>query len=300
VNTNTIIIHRDSTDPFARVPKDVLNSKEISWKAKGILAYLLGKPQDWRAQVQDIVNHGTDGEAAVRSALKELRDSGYARLDSIRDKGKVVEWILKVSDMPVFINEEPDGENPHVDNSHLNKPDLNNRPITKKELTKTESTNTHAPKSGVRAYEFQGTDRAKELVNALKQFPFYSVTKPESKRRELIAAEQMLASGETIEGIVKVARLSQEDNFAGSRAHGSKLILIQEHLPEIKARLNGALHGKNQKDGEYNPRNDGTCGEPGYYAAFFAREDREKAERERLVGQVDQAQDETQQVPATA
>lgn len=118
----TIHIYR-TADPFARVPKAVLEDDTLSWKAKGILAYLLGKQRTWKAQVQDIVNRGTDGKSAVRSALKELRGAGYARLTRVKSGGRIATWRMDVADCRMFaaneIGEETCGVKPDPENRDL-------------------------------------------------------------------------------------------------------------------------------------------------------------------------------------
>lgn len=125
-------------DPFSRVPKDLLNDPSISWRAKGILAYLIGKPKDWKMRVTDIQKHGREGEDAIRSALMELREAGYAELVRIREKGKTKEWLWRISDSKYFSpykKPSPDPENPD-----LAKPHLANQHHNKKDLKKKEST----------------------------------------------------------------------------------------------------------------------------------------------------------------
>ena len=136
----TILLHRDTQDPFARVPKSLLDDKSLSWKAKGILAYLLGKPQGWKAQTQDIVNHGTDGGCSVSAGLLEMRNSGYAKLVKVKDSnGRVSEWFLKVSDTPVFIGDGPEVDFPDLEKPDLEKPDLENRALSKNESSEKET-----------------------------------------------------------------------------------------------------------------------------------------------------------------
>lgn len=128
-----IILMSRREDPFARVPKSLLNDQRLSWKAKGIISYLIGKPSDWKTNVKDISARSTDGSNAIRSALNELRKLGYARLDKVKDvKGRVAEWIWKISDSTIFL---PDHQNPD-----LGYPDLENRHLTKKECTKKDCT----------------------------------------------------------------------------------------------------------------------------------------------------------------
>lgn len=125
----TIIITR-LEDPFSRVNKDMLKDSVLSWKAKGILSYLLGQKQGWKAQVSDLVNKSKDGESSVRAGLKELRDNHYAKLEQLREAGKVKEWVLRVSDAPTLPPEKTESE---PDSGILVRENLNlgNRPLSK-------------------------------------------------------------------------------------------------------------------------------------------------------------------------
>lgn len=135
----TIYLMSRRDDPFSRVPKTTLKDSKLSWKAKGILSYLIGQPIDWKVRLQDLVNNSTDGETAIRSALNELRKAGYASLEKEKDgSGKIVEWTLKVSDCPIFL---PDSGIPHVDC-----PPMGNQHLTKKEYTKNDCTKSKEPK----------------------------------------------------------------------------------------------------------------------------------------------------------
>jgi hypothetical protein len=74
---SSIIITSKTADPFARVTKALLNDPNLSWQAKGIMAYLIGKPKNWKLRVKDLANRAKNGETSIRSALKELRTQGY-------------------------------------------------------------------------------------------------------------------------------------------------------------------------------------------------------------------------------
>lgn len=64
--------------PFVQIDKRPLEDPHISWKAKGILAYLLSRPNDWQVRLQDLANRSADGVYAIRSGLAELENVGYA------------------------------------------------------------------------------------------------------------------------------------------------------------------------------------------------------------------------------
>lgn len=85
-----MIFHAKKPNGFVMVDKAALNDPRISFKAKGLLCYLLSKPPDWRPQIEDICRHCTEGEKAVRSALKELAACGYAKL--IHQQGDKGRW----------------------------------------------------------------------------------------------------------------------------------------------------------------------------------------------------------------
>lgn len=63
--------------PFVVLDKGFIDSPRLSWRAKGILAYLLARPDNWEIREYDLVAHATEGRDAVRKALKELKAHGY-------------------------------------------------------------------------------------------------------------------------------------------------------------------------------------------------------------------------------
>lgn len=73
------------THPYAMIDSRALNDKRLSWKAKGIIAYLLSKPADWQVILADLVKHARDGEESVRTGLDEMRSFGYAKFAATRD-----------------------------------------------------------------------------------------------------------------------------------------------------------------------------------------------------------------------
>ena len=62
-----------------------LADPHLTWKAKGLLAYLLSTPGPPKARIADLVALATDGAAAVRAGLRELRDRGYLHSRPTRD-----------------------------------------------------------------------------------------------------------------------------------------------------------------------------------------------------------------------
>lgn len=98
----SIIFTRARHDPFSRMPKDALDVPTLSFKAKGIMAYLLGKPPGWIIRMDDLQKHGREGRDAIREGMKDLAAHGYAlHLWQRDDLGRMVSsW--RISDAPIF------------------------------------------------------------------------------------------------------------------------------------------------------------------------------------------------------
>jgi len=86
---------------FTTIDNAPLNDPNLSWRAKGILTYLIGKPADWTVRIADLVNRSKEGRDAVRTAIQELKDSGYCVTVQKRDAaGVIVDNETIVSDNP--------------------------------------------------------------------------------------------------------------------------------------------------------------------------------------------------------
>jgi len=59
-----------------------LNDHRLSFKAKGVLFYILAQPDGYRPSVDDLAQRSSDGANAVRAAIAELRLAGYAVVET--------------------------------------------------------------------------------------------------------------------------------------------------------------------------------------------------------------------------
>lgn len=65
--------------------KEVYNDRRLSWASKGILVYLLTRPEGWVLHVYDLKNKTNKGVKSIRSVLRELSKYGYIKLKTIQD-----------------------------------------------------------------------------------------------------------------------------------------------------------------------------------------------------------------------
>ncbi|WP_339851157.1 hypothetical protein MKY42_11625 [Paenibacillus sp. FSL W7-1088] len=85
---------------FTRVLNELLQDTRLSFKARGLLAYMLSKPDNFKFHIDELIKHATDGKDSIRAGMKELEKWGYLNRYSIKEKGKIVSWVLDVYEKP--------------------------------------------------------------------------------------------------------------------------------------------------------------------------------------------------------
>ncbi|MBN1423811.1 hypothetical protein JXA88_04575 [Candidatus Fermentibacteria bacterium] len=111
----TIIRCEKSRDhPYVMIDRRVAEDPTLSWKAKGLMSYLLSRPDDWQIRVADLVKRSPDGETAVRSGLRELEQRGYLVAEQLHDPatGRFTGIRLTVYEQPLPPDEGNDPGRP--------------------------------------------------------------------------------------------------------------------------------------------------------------------------------------------
>lgn len=105
-----IIRVQKRTNPYLVIDKTGLNDDRLSWKAKGLLAYLLSLPDDWTVRERDLAKRSKDGRDSTRSGIQELIKYGYVIRKRLHDEnGKFDGWETIVYEVPqqVELQESP-------------------------------------------------------------------------------------------------------------------------------------------------------------------------------------------------
>lgn len=86
---------------FTQISNTMLEDERLSWRAKGILSYMLSRPDNWKINKTDLYKKGKEGRDAMQNALNELKELGYLHIYSVKDdKGQIETWIWEYDDMP--------------------------------------------------------------------------------------------------------------------------------------------------------------------------------------------------------
>lgn len=120
---------------YTSISRSTINDEGLSFRARGILIWLLDKPDDWRVDSEQIAAAAKEGRDAVRTALNELVAAGYiVRIKEQDEKGRWTSstWVHErpVTDawkpdagpadagqpgaIPKTVNEDCDKEEPSV------------------------------------------------------------------------------------------------------------------------------------------------------------------------------------------
>lgn len=62
---------------FTSITNKLLQDKNLSCAAKGLLVYMLSLPEDWNYSISGLESCLKEGKKAIRTMLKELQDNGY-------------------------------------------------------------------------------------------------------------------------------------------------------------------------------------------------------------------------------
>lgn len=99
----TIIrIANRNSDKFVMISRRSIQDKRLSWEARGLLAYLLSKPNDWTVIVESLVNESPNARRdRVYRILNELEELGYCVKRNLRDGNRFVGVERTIHETPV-------------------------------------------------------------------------------------------------------------------------------------------------------------------------------------------------------
>lgn len=91
---------------YYMLPANIIEDRRLSWAARGMLVYLLSKPDNWRVQIKDLRNQtleaigGRSGRDKIYKLINELRAAGYVYQEFIREGGNFRGVSYEVHESP--------------------------------------------------------------------------------------------------------------------------------------------------------------------------------------------------------
>ncbi len=139
-----------------RVKKDVnysvihntpLRDEKLSWRAKGLLAYMLSLPDDWTFHATELSQHAKDGKEITTKTIQELKKAGYLKRYPVQDPktGKISHWETAVYEVPSTEPENQSVEKPvsgktnQWESNDRETSDMENQSVEKQSLLSTDN-----------------------------------------------------------------------------------------------------------------------------------------------------------------
>jgi hypothetical protein len=131
------IVRKAVKNNFTVINNNILRNQSLSWKAKGILCYLLSLPDDWNLNLAQLQDQSIDGRDKLRTGIKELENAGYVKHTHVRlENGQFShhEWMIYEEPITLPLTENPKTENPKMDNPQTENPQILSTKEKDKEL----------------------------------------------------------------------------------------------------------------------------------------------------------------------
>jgi hypothetical protein len=77
-----------------------LQNKNLSYKAKGLLSYMLSIPEDWDYSINGLVSVSKEGSKAIRSILTELKENGYLIVEKNQNEKGQYDYDYQIYETP--------------------------------------------------------------------------------------------------------------------------------------------------------------------------------------------------------
>ncbi len=146
------VVRVEKTRDFTVMSNAHLRDKALSFKAKGVMSFMLSLPEDWNYSVEGLALFASDGRDAVNTAVRELAAAGYVERRQAHDeRGRMAGYEYVVHEAPIApppggpCAGNPSAGEPSTENPSTGKPSTENREQLSTDGKSTEEPITEAP-----------------------------------------------------------------------------------------------------------------------------------------------------------
>ncbi len=210
------IIRAPRRNRYLVLDQRIIDDTRLSWATRGMLAYLLSRPDNWEVRVTDLQRRGNLGRDGTYKLISDLRSTGYVEFQQARDAlGRIRGGSYIVREIP----NPPHPESPDTDVPEPAAP----YPVEPEALTTTEvnllpstTTTTHNTKE-----RYSNLDQPTQVI----AFP------------DWISDEQQNAAREKVARFESALAQMLIDEWAGAISAGKIKKSPLGYLHELAARL---------------------------------------------------------------
>lgn len=205
-----IRVSKGKDNPFVMINKLTLTDSALTWEARGVLAYLLSKPDDWTVRVWDLIRQGPGGRQRMQRILNELETAGYMQRRRLRNGNGTFHWETVIYERPTIDQATIGGKPVHGSATHGKPVHILRTDPTNNDPTKNEKKDISSPVGEVRE-----KPSAKEVRGALEDY-FVAKTKIPAPARETVK-QRKAAAVRWWGPLHEIAKLASQDVMQGKR-----------------------------------------------------------------------------------
>lgn len=119
------VIRVEKTKNYTVMSNYHFKEKDMSLKAKGLLSLMLSLPDNWDYSIAGLVAICKENETAIKSALKELQQFGYVKVDKImpdKTESGRIEYVYNIYEKPNQEGKKQGVENLPIESQHVENP----------------------------------------------------------------------------------------------------------------------------------------------------------------------------------
>ena len=118
----------EKTKDFTVMSNYHLRDKNLSYKAKGLLSFMLSLPEDWDYSLKGLCSISKENRDAIRSTLKELQQNHYLEIEKVKGDKGYFEYNYLTYEKPHFVDIDNEKSSPDMEIPHLDIPDVEEHP----------------------------------------------------------------------------------------------------------------------------------------------------------------------------
>lgn len=113
-----------------------LQDRNLSYKAKGLLSFMLSLPEDWDYSMKGLVSVSKENIKAIRSILNELKEHGYLEIQQTRGEKGYYKYEYIIREIPLEVEKSKNNPDTQKGNTDKGDSEKENQINTKKQNTK--------------------------------------------------------------------------------------------------------------------------------------------------------------------
>ena len=191
---------------FTIVPNKSINDDGLSLRSKGLLLYLLSKPDNWNVNLVHLASVCNEGKSAIRVSLNELIEKGYIKREQLRDDtGKMTGYQYDVYDTAksTVVRKTDDGK------PASGKPDAGNRTLISTDSNKNIETSNST--TNVVQAKPHGNDEITLIVKGFETA--FGIEQPAKERKAAQWFRTKYGVETTINGFMAVAQAQKQNSY---------------------------------------------------------------------------------------